>query len=137
MLKLLVVDDDFLSTEFVRLYLEDKGFDVCIADSVKSALDIINEQRPVGVYTDLQLSDGSGVEIARRARESGASLVVGISGYDRHTLEKKGICLDSFYELLDKPLDLARLDQTLDQLTLKTFCNNPNQSPIPKAGTRC
>lgn len=113
MKKILLVDDDLLSVEFMRMYVESKGYLSVTANSVDLACRLVDEHQPHVVVTDLQLSDGTGVEVADHARKSCAATVIGVTGYDRQSLESKGLSLSSLKAILVKPLDLKLLDEAL------------------------
>ena len=116
MKKILLVDDDLLSVEFMRMYVESKGYASFTANSVDAARKVVEEHQPDVVVTDLQLSDGTGIEVADHARLTCSAIVIGVTGYDRHSLESKGFSLDALSTILLKPLDLKLLDQALARI---------------------
>ena len=116
MKKILVIDDDAMSVEFLSMYLSSKGYQVLKAGTVEEALRLLDQHSPEAVITDIQLSDGSGLDIAIYAKKRANSVVIGVTGYDRHSLEASGADISSLSTLLSKPLDLSGLDTALNGL---------------------
>jgi DNA-binding response OmpR family regulator len=123
MKKVLLVDDDLLSVEFMRMYLESKGYQSLTAHSVESARLVVEEHRPNVVVTDLQLSDGTGIDVANHAKSICSPMVIGVTGYDRQSLEAKGLALSDLSSILLKPLDLKQLDDALAIHSIDTQVN--------------
>jgi len=66
--KVLIIEDEAEIRRFVRLALEQQGFDVAEADGVKRGLIEAGTRRPAIVILDLGLPDGDGVELLRDLR---------------------------------------------------------------------
>ena len=109
----LIVEDDPLSVEFLKIFLEASGYTVGSADSVGSFASKLKERTPQIVLTDIELPDGSGVEIAQLARAVGISSVYAVSGYSRKQLEDRNIAVELFSGFFTKPVDLDQISQTL------------------------
>lgn len=67
---LVVVDDESLVTDFLRFLLEGEGHTVHAAANGEEAFDLIARVQPVLVVTDLMMPVMSGLELARRLRQS-------------------------------------------------------------------
>ena len=109
----LLVEDDPLSAEFMRLFLEAANYNVKSVGSQTLALAAIAAECPIALVTDMQLPDGSGIEISQIARKSGCSKIIGVTGYERAQLAEKGLDLSSFDVFLTKPVDLNELAHEL------------------------
>jgi DNA-binding NarL/FixJ family response regulator len=69
---LLVVDDDAMAREWVRLALQGTEFRIAgFAGTAAEALELAERRRPELVLTDYRLPDGVGTELVRRLRRSG------------------------------------------------------------------
>src|SRR5207344_1480877 len=66
--KVLVVEDEVEIRRFVRMALEQEGYDVSEADGVKRGLVEAGTRRPDLVILDLGLPDGDGVDFIRGLR---------------------------------------------------------------------
>lgn len=113
-IRILVVDDDAMTAEYLMRVLVSEGFDVQTEGSVAGAQRVLRDSPPHILLTDLNLPDGSGAELLRSARQSGIASVVlsGCSDLDN----------GSTHELADrnlaKPIDLEVL-----LVTIKELCN--------------
>jgi transcriptional regulator with GAF, ATPase, and Fis domain len=75
--KILIVEDEFVVANDLRLILEKSGYDVCgMADSVKEATLLIEEHQPGLVLLDIYLKgDKTGIDLARHLAEKGIAFV--------------------------------------------------------------
>jgi DNA-binding response OmpR family regulator len=115
---ILVVEDDQLVQGVVEESLTDGGFDVAIATSGESALELLNASQ--GKYralvTDINLNPGkvSGWDVARHAREIDPNFpVVYMSGRDADGWSAKGVPNSI---MLAKPFAPAQLVTAVSQL---------------------
>ncbi len=108
--KVLLLDDDRLSLEFMRLYLEGEGVEVYTAVSCAEARAAFKKHKPEVVVVDVELQDGSGLDFAKFARDWGVSRVVLASGHSPEHLNDQGLTDPSLLdEILTKPLQLTQL----------------------------
>jgi DNA-binding response OmpR family regulator len=66
--KILVVDDEEVTTELAKTFLEKNGFAVAIADDGETALDIAIEEKPDLILLDVMLPSIDGFEVCKRLR---------------------------------------------------------------------
>ena len=113
----LVVEDDDMAADLVRLLLEAEGFTVVVAPSGEQAL-VLAPQQPLSLITlDLQLPGISGWEFLERIRESknmSRVPVVIISG----TADKNMALIGGAAAVLQKPISRAQLKAALASLGL-------------------
>lgn len=64
----LVIDDEVVYCDVIRLVLEDYGVDVLMAHSVSQAIDLIRDTRPDMFIVDIMMPDVDGLQFARRMR---------------------------------------------------------------------
>ena len=65
-----IVDDDKNICELVRLYLTKEGYDVKCAFDGRSALRLIEEEKPSAAILDIMLPGIDGIEILKEIRFS-------------------------------------------------------------------
>lgn len=109
MKQVLIIDDDFMSLEFMKIFLEDEGFEVLSAPSEKAAFAQLNEHKPVLIITDVDLGEGSGINVAKHVKEMETPIrIIGVTGYSQSHLE--GVdAYHLFDKILTKPINLADL----------------------------
>jgi len=75
--KILIVEDEFIVANDLRLILERAGYRVCgIASSVAESLEIIGQQNPSLVLLDIQLKGKlTGIDLARQLNEKNIAFV--------------------------------------------------------------
>ncbi len=66
--KILVVDDERVTTELAKTFLEKNGFTVIIADDGEKALTLARQEAPDLVLLDVMLPTIDGFEVCRRLR---------------------------------------------------------------------
>ncbi len=69
----LVVDDDRATRRFMKVQLEDAGFDVSIADSGERCLELAINLLPEVIVLDLNMPGMGGIETCRRLRAAAAT----------------------------------------------------------------
>ncbi len=67
--QLLLVDDEPGLREAVQAYLEDEGFSVQVASNANDGWDLLQQQHPDLVITDLMMPQVDGFEFLKRMRE--------------------------------------------------------------------
>lgn len=69
-MKVLVVEDDSIILEGLKISLEQEGYDVVNASTMKDAFDIVDTVGDINIcLLDVMLPDGDGYQICRRVRE--------------------------------------------------------------------
>jgi signal transduction histidine kinase/ActR/RegA family two-component response regulator len=117
--RVLLVEDSADTQEALRLLLQEWGYEVSTATELEGALREAARVRPEVVISDIALSHGDGLQLARalrRAEEVGGSaraMMVGVSGWASEA--DRGRALDAgFDEYLAKPVDLGALRRLLE-----------------------
>jgi PAS domain S-box-containing protein len=114
-LKILMVDDDENILEVVEETLRDMGFDVVAARRGFEALEVLQQHDDIDVlFTDVAMpGDLSGLELARRARETHPRLVILLaSGYASNSLPD----LPARCEFVSKPYRVADLSKKFTEM---------------------
>src|SRR5579884_2776367 len=83
-LRILIVEDQPDTAEFLRLYLALQGCEVRVAHTGLAGLDLAREWLPDGVFCDIGLPDLNGYGVAeelRRNRATAATCLVAVTAY--------------------------------------------------------
>jgi len=79
---LLIVDDDNPFKDRLARSMEKKGFKVTQAESVKSAIQKVKENKPAFAVIDLRLGDGNGLEVVNEIQKlKKESRIIMLTGY--------------------------------------------------------
>lgn len=80
--RVLIVDDEFIITETLRIYVEDLGLEVCgTAATAEAALELALVHQPLIVLMDMRLQgERDGVDASRDIHDRVGSKVVFITG---------------------------------------------------------
>jgi CheY-like chemotaxis protein len=107
--RVLIVEDDADSREMLSLFLSHQGHTVEVAPSLHAALGRLGEGWDV-VMSDIGLPDGSGLDVARHARQlsNGPCRLIALTGYGA-TADIDASREAGFDDHLVKPIDLDQL----------------------------
>ena len=107
--KILVVDDDESLRRITQLQLEEAGYDVLAASSGDAALNLIEEEAPALVITDLKMPGISGLEVLKKVRECHPqTTVLMITAFG--TVQTAVAAMKAgAYDYLTKPIDYEEL----------------------------
>ena len=120
-MKIVIVDDNSLLVETIRMYLEDKGYEVVSFLSPHKALYHCLHSHFDLLITDLSMDGMDGIELADRLREDKPNArILLISGHvDEEDENQKAVFARHFDGTLSKPLLLEALllliQETLDE----------------------
>lgn len=116
--KVLLIEDDPNTRRMARMAMAAKGYRVLEADSVASGLRQLFGEAPDLVVIDLELPDGSGLDVCRKVREHptlSATPLVLLTGHGK--LEEKLQGFDAGADqYLVKPLDPLELGSWVEAL---------------------
>ena len=92
MRKILLVDDDSAYTWCLQKYLQNRGYRVKTANTLEEARIAIKEEIPLLIYCDLDLPDGSGLELLDMVRAAYGTLpLILASCHEKEDYEKKAM----------------------------------------------
>ena len=107
MIKLLIVDDERLVRELIRLSVnwEEIGFSIVgTAATAEEGIEMVDELKPDVVFTDVRMPGQTGLDLARTIVDKYPLIkVVVISGYDEFAYVNEGLKIGIFDYLL-KPI---------------------------------
>ena len=114
-LRILVVEDHGDTRRTLSRLLSYFGHQISVADSRQSALQMIAAKRFDVLLTDIALPDGSGYDVASRAKREQHVKSVALTGFDGAEDVRRGKEAGfDFY--LTKPVDFAELRTVLGQI---------------------
>jgi PAS domain S-box-containing protein len=120
-LRILLVEDNKDTLKYLTLVLGARGYVVSTAARLSDALDAAASQSLDLVISDIELPDGTGLELMRHLSGSGVPGIA-MSGYG--TEEDIGASLGAgFAEHLTKPVDVGRLDAAIRRTALSSDGN--------------
>ncbi len=114
----LVVEDDADARSTLAAMVTELGYRVLEAENGRSALPILEQERPVNILlSDVIMPGGmSGVDLAKAAHKRRPDLkVLFVSGYDRMVIAQ-ATKYDNSLRLLNKPFSLTDLGRELSAL---------------------
>jgi CheY-like chemotaxis protein len=115
--KILVVDDEPDVREYLSSFLEDEGFTILTAENGHDAIRAIERERPDLILLDLLMPEATGAGFYRelQGKEEFKDIpVIVISG-----MVGKDVTVMDFVQVLDKPIDLAVLLETVRKTLAK------------------
>jgi CheY-like chemotaxis protein len=110
MARILVVEDDAMVIDALRILFESAGHEVLAAGAARQAVERCVEDRPDVMLLDLTLPDGDGLMALREATERGAAppVTAALTGHDDPVVVER--CLRAgCREVLVKPVPIAVL----------------------------
>ena len=113
--KILVIDDDELIRETVRLALAHAGFEVATLGDAERAPSVAAETKPDLILLDLYMGETSGLDLCRRLKADEATRgipVIVLSGSNEPVDVLAGIDAGAV-EYLKKPIDAETLVRTV------------------------
>lgn len=117
-LKLLFVDDEVFNHEFVKVALQQDGYDMTCVSSGQAALDWLYQQLPDLIIVDMVMPGLSGLDLCRLLRhnpETAKLPILVLSGMDstKEVAQAFAAGADAF---LSKPIDVDQLRWKITQM---------------------
>jgi DNA-binding NarL/FixJ family response regulator len=112
--QVLIVEDQFLASEFLKIWAEAYGFEVCgVATNAADAIDLAMLHKPDYVLMDVRLEgDEDGVAAAMAISERISTRVIYCTGSNEPASIKR-INEDHPFDILIKPIDPNALGSAL------------------------
>lgn len=121
-LKVLIVDDEHLIRNLIRMRMdwEQEGFEIVgEAPNAQQAMELVEQQKPDVLLTDIYMPNIDGIELSRRVLEKHPQMkIVVISGHDEFEYAQQSIQIGVFDFLL-KPIRAGDLLQVARKLKRK------------------
>jgi len=114
--KVLIVDDVAEMRWTLARLLQRAGYATVEAGDVESVLPLVEEERPDAVILDVQLPNGSGLEVLRQIKEKFVDLpVIMITGYATISVAVESMRYGA-YHFLEKPFKISELAERVRHL---------------------
>jgi two-component system, response regulator PdtaR len=112
--RILIVEDQFLISEYLRILIEAFGFEVCgVARSADQAVVLAQAERPDIILMDMRLDgDRDGVDAAMEIGKTLDPRFIYVTGSSEPSAIKR-INEDSPFRILIKPIDPAELQSAI------------------------
>jgi diguanylate cyclase (GGDEF)-like protein len=126
-IKLLVVEDDYLTQEQMKLLLEDEVEELYQAYDAESGFEIYKSKKPDIILTDITLPGINGLDMSEKIKKIDPNIkIIVISAYDDKEYLLRAINEIKVDYYLVKPLDVELLMERLEELSLKVIDKNNN-----------
>jgi CheY-like chemotaxis protein len=126
--RILLVDDHHDTNRAMARLLQRLGYDVCTADSVRSALEAAGSGATFDLLiSDIGLPDGTGLELMQQLRQRQSIKGIALSGFGMEEDVRKSKAA-GFYEHLTKPINFKRLETAIRHLTAAAAANGGEPS---------
>jgi two-component system response regulator GlrR len=129
---ILVVDDDDLLAEMLKIQLEKKGFKVRLAQNGKQALQSLKESTPDLLITDIFMDEMDGIELTAHLKKFHPNIkIIAMSG----KLESVPMSFLAMaralgaHRALQKPFDLPSLLKLISELETEAAAGSSNKPP--------
>ncbi|MGH8501333.1 MAG: sigma-54-dependent transcriptional regulator, partial [Gammaproteobacteria bacterium] len=127
MTDVLIVDDDSAFAPELANYVRQEGYSARTAASLRDARAVLAEELPELLLIDLQLPDGSGLDLIKEIRNGGDTQVVVLTGYPSVDTAVEGLRAN-VADYLTKPIDMQHFHACLTRL-----CGTPRHNPVQEA----
>ena len=94
------------------------GYEVRPANSLRTALDAVEDGEYDLIVSDLELGDGTGLDLLRSTRPEHPAPAIVLTGYGSE--EDRQMCLDAGFDMhLTKPVDTRQLGEAIRHIINK------------------
>ena len=132
MKKLVVIDDEYLVIEGIRVMLKRIGKDYELVGSAsdgQTALELIENVHPDVVFVDIRMPGLSGLEVIEHFYKKYPDMIfVLVSAYKEFEYARKGLEL-GVHSYLDKPVTMDKLKNTLEKID-EEFQERPDNTDV-------
>lgn len=116
-IKLLIVDDEEDTREYVKSHFKRRGYLTLTAGSAEDALPIIKDEDPDIMLLDFNLPGMNGIELLRLVRQTNQTIrVILASGSDLILASDPRLKELNVTDVLQKPISFEVLEATLKKL---------------------
>ncbi|BCZ45015.1 DNA-binding response regulator [Clostridium gelidum] len=131
--KILLVEDDLSLIDGLEFSLQKNGFNVNIAQTVKEALEIFEDNKYDLLILDLTLPDGTGFEICKKVRQISNAPIIFLTASDEEVNIVMGLDIGGD-DYITKPFKLNELISRINALMRRTKSSNIEQNLVQSNG---
>lgn len=116
LLKVGIIEDEFLARETLKAFLERhcEGVEVLfMASDLESGVSAIREHQPNAIFLDIEMPGHSGMEVRKLLGETEEPLIVFTTAYANYAVDAFGL---EAVDYLLKPIDIVKLRRAVDRL---------------------
>ena len=117
--RILLVEDDVTITIGLEYSLEQEGFDVTVAGSVKTAMVMLSQEKFDLVLLDISLPDGNGFDICRWLKQKGDTPVIFLTARDDEGSVVMGLDIGAD-DYITKPFRIRELQSRIRSVLRRT-----------------
>ena len=131
---MLIIEDDVVSRDLLRLVFEYDGFHCSEADNGEIGLAMLESQTYDAIILDNAMPVMTGLEFLahfQRQPEQADVPIIMITGYLNREIREKATKLGA-YAIVEKPYDLGELRALISQLTARISSHTQEPSLLPK-----
>ena len=130
-MKILVVDDDSVTLNMLKEFLEKNSFQVFIAQDADSALELAKRQRVDMVLTDIRMEESNGLSLLSDLKKWNSKLVVILmTGFGSMEGAIESIQKGAF-DYISKPFDLNKLLALINKAVKHLQSLGRDEGPVP------
>lgn len=117
MKKILLIDDDPSIREFYKDYLEERGFEVYLAQDGFQGVTLYKEKMPDLVLLDISMPQKSGLEVLKEIKQINESVpVFMLTAYEEHKRNFATLYADEYFVKSKRPaLIVERIEKALSK----------------------
>lgn len=132
MTKILIIEDDLIFGEMLRLYLTGEQYDVMHAQTAKDGLELLRAAGPDIILLDLMLPDADGADLCVTMRETTAIPIIVVS-MKSEVNEKIKVLMAGADDYLCKPFSMQELKARIETV-LRRVLQPSVAAPVPVPG---
>ena len=106
--KIELVEDDLSTIEFLKPELEHEGFEVCLAQTGREALEVFEKESPSLMLLDIMLPELNGLEVLRQIRKKSDLPVILVTARNETFDKVKGLNAGAD-DYISKPFEIEEL----------------------------
>ncbi len=106
--KIELVEDDLSTIEFLKPELEHEGFEVCLAQTGREALEVFEKESPSLILLDIMLPELNGLEVLRQIRKKSDLPVILVTARNETFDKVKGLNAGAD-DYISKPFEIEEL----------------------------
>lgn len=108
MAKILIVEDDLSTIQFLKPELLHEGFDICVATDGRAALQVFEDEKPDLILLDIMLPELNGIEVLRRIRKTSNTPIIMVTARNE-TYDKVNGLNAGADDYISKPFEIEEL----------------------------
>jgi len=122
---ILLVEDDFALRKSLKETLELKNYKMLIAENYQLALSLFNSQNIDIMIIDIQLPDGSGIDLCQEVRKTSSIPILFLTANDNEDMLVKGL-ESGGDDYMTKPFRVKELYARIASLLRRSMMNSEN-----------